>query len=44
LPEIGTYRQNIETAVSEALEQPVRITELKARWYRFGPRLEIHGL
>ncbi len=44
LPELGSYRQNIETAVSNALEQPVRITELKARWHRFGPRLELHGL
>ncbi len=44
LPEIGVYRQSIEAAVSDALEQPVRITELKARWHRFGPRLELHGL
>ncbi len=44
LPEIGAYRQSIEAAVSDALGQPVRITEIKARWYRFGPRLELHGL
>ncbi len=44
LPGIDEYRHNIETAVSEALEKPVQIENIKAKWHRFGPHIELRGL
>ncbi len=44
LPDIDSYRGDIERALSDTLARPVTIRAIDAEWRGFWPNLHIHGL
>ena len=44
LPEIGEYRSEIETWVSQYMAQPVEIDEIQADWRGWTPHLHLTGI
>ena len=44
LPDIGSYRMDIEQALAAGLARPVTIRELAADWQGWWPRLQVRGL
>jgi uncharacterized protein (TIGR02099 family) len=44
LPEVDSYRPQIERAIGDALQRQVRIDHLAAQWNGLYPQLEVRGL
>lgn len=44
VPQIAERRQEIETALSEAIQRPVRLGQVRAGWSNLQPRVDIESL